>query len=245
MDDGPQWRMENGAWSIGAPSLTPPSSLDNLFCFRFSKLSVYALMRTVQFKMVPARSSSKSRTRTWTWIRTIATWHACLPACLHAVASFSCSRHLSLSLFRFASWRSQTRLRGCYPYAVFFENRQPSLSCSALALVLALLLAGHVCDAFISVADTWNVLEPKPQQSAAPPQRWGSITWWRWRRPWCGAVRTMMKLMIVWQSSACLHDDEIMSAKAFAFIMYNILFRSPSLLLTLSHFLYLLFFSFS
>lgn len=186
-------------------------------------------MRTVQFKMVPARSS----TRTWTWIRTMATWHACLPSCLHAFASFSCSRHLALSLFRFASWRSQTRLRGCYPYAVFFENRQPSLSCSALAFVLALLLAGPVCDAFISVADTWNVLEPKPQQSAAPPQRWGSITWWRrrrWRRwPWCGAVRTMMKLMIVWQSSACLHDDEIMSAKAFAFIMYNILFRTPSL----------------
>lgn len=55
------------------------------------------------------------------------------------------------------------------------------------------------------------------------------------------AVRMMMKLMIVWQSSACLHDDEIMSAKAFAFIMYNILFRCPSL----PPFLYLLFFSFS
>lgn len=33
----------------------------------------------------------------------------------------------------------------------------------------------------------------------------------------------------VWRSSACLHDDEIMSAKAFAFIMYNILFHSLSL----------------
>lgn len=153
-------------------------------------------MRTVQFKMVPARSSS--RTRTWTWIRTIATWHASLPACLLPACSrlfllLSHSRYLSLSLLRFASCRSQTRLRGCYPYAVFFENRQPSLSCSALALVLLLVLvqAGPVCDAFISVADTWNVLEPKPQQSAAPPQRWG-IAWWRW----CGVVRMMRKLMI-------------------------------------------------
>lgn len=156
-------------------------------------------MRTVQFKMVPARSSSSSsRTRTWTWIRTIATWHASLPACLLPACSrlfllLSHSRYLSLSLLRFASCRSQTRLRGCYPYAVFFENRQPSLSCSALALVLLLVLvqAGPVCDAFISVADTWNVLEPKPQQSAAPPQRWG-IAWWRW----CGVVRMMRKLMI-------------------------------------------------
>lgn len=92
-------------------------------------------MRTVQFKIVPARSSSSSssRTRTWTWIRTIATWHACLPACLPSwlpacsrlFLLLSHSRYLSLSLLRFASWRSQTRLRGCYPYAVFFENRQP------------------------------------------------------------------------------------------------------------------------
>lgn len=45
----------------------------------------------------------------------------------------------------------------------------------------------------------------------------------------------------VWRGSACLHDDEIMSAKAFAFIMYNILFHSLSLSLSLC----LLFFSFS
>lgn len=96
---------------------------------------------------------------------------------------------LSLSISLCHSWRRQTRLRGCYPYAVFFENRQPpSLSCSAralaLALALALVLGLCLWCLHIRCRHMKRPGEPKPQQSAASPQ---STWWWWWWCCWCVA----------------------------------------------------------